>query len=132
MDPYIRALMQDGLDNVLAHFDEDESQTMDGMLFVKFIIKTVKLNEVAQKVCMLKSYVAVFNGMLSIALKTPKLSYLRKNKSVCFFLSFSENWPASQGDNLMSSDDESDLLSAARRADQHGGNPLFRKKNRKN
>ena len=37
MDPYIRALMQDGLDNVLAHFDDDESQTMDGMLFVKFI-----------------------------------------------------------------------------------------------
>lgn len=26
----------------------------------------------------------------------------------------------------MSSDDESDLLSAVRRADQHGGNPLFR------
>lgn len=37
MDPYIRALMQDGLHNVLAHFDDDESQTMDGMLFVKFI-----------------------------------------------------------------------------------------------
>ena len=75
---------------------------------------------------MLKSYVAVFNGMLSIVLKTPKLSYLRKNKSDYFFLSFSENWTASQGDNLMSSDDESDLLSAARRADQQGGNPLFR------
>ena len=38
--------MQDGLDNVLAHFDNDEIQTMDSMLFVKFIIKTVKLNEV--------------------------------------------------------------------------------------
>lgn len=46
MDPYIRTLMQDGLDNVLAHFDNDEMQTMDGMLFVKSIIKTVKLNEV--------------------------------------------------------------------------------------
>ena len=34
---------------------------------------------------MLQSYVAVFNGMLSIALKTPKLSYLRKiNQSVSF------------------------------------------------
>lgn len=47
MDSYIRALMHDGLDNVLAHFDDDESQTMDGILFVKFIIKTEKLNEVA-------------------------------------------------------------------------------------
>lgn len=46
MDTYICTLMQDGLDNVLAHFDNDEIQTMDGMLFVKFIIKTVKLNEV--------------------------------------------------------------------------------------
>lgn len=47
MDPYICALVQDGLDNVLAQVDQDESQTMHGMLFVKFIIKTVKLNEVA-------------------------------------------------------------------------------------
>lgn len=47
MDPHIRALMQDGLDNVLAQVDQDESQTVHGMLFVKFIIKTVKLNEVA-------------------------------------------------------------------------------------
>ena len=44
MNPYIHALMQDGLDNVLAHFNYDESHTMDGMFFVKFIIKTVKLN----------------------------------------------------------------------------------------
>ena len=35
-------------------------------------------------------------------------------------------WTASQGDRLMDSDDEPDLLSAARRSDQQGGNPLFR------
>ena len=44
MDPYIRTLMQDGLDNVLAHFNYDESQTLDGILLIKFIMKTVKLN----------------------------------------------------------------------------------------
>ena len=47
MDPYICTLVQDGSDNVLAQVDQDESQTMHGMLFVKFTITTVKLNEVA-------------------------------------------------------------------------------------
>ena len=35
------------------------------------------------------------------------------------------DWTASQGEELMDSEDESDLLIAARRADQQGGNPLF-------
>ena len=35
------------------------------------------------------------------------------------------DWTASQGEELMESEDESDLLIAARRADQQGGNPLF-------
>lgn len=47
MDPYICTLVQDGSDNVLAQVDQDESQTMHGMLFEKFTITTVKLNEVA-------------------------------------------------------------------------------------
>ena len=34
-------------------------------------------------------------------------------------------WTSSQGDELMPSDDEADLLIAARRAEQQGGNPLF-------
>ena len=34
-------------------------------------------------------------------------------------------WTASQGEELMDSDDEAELLSAARRSDQQGGNPLF-------
>ena len=32
---------------------------------------------------------------------------------------------ASQGEELMDSDDEAELLSAARRSHQQGGNPLF-------
>ena len=35
------------------------------------------------------------------------------------------DWTASQGEELMDSEDESNLLIAARRADQQGGNPLF-------
>ena len=35
------------------------------------------------------------------------------------------DWTASQGEELMDSEDESDLLIMARRADQQGGNPLF-------
>ena len=35
------------------------------------------------------------------------------------------DWTASQGEELIDSEDESDLLIAARRADQQGGNPLF-------
>ena len=35
------------------------------------------------------------------------------------------DWTSSQGEELMDSDDENKLLIAARRADQHGGNPLF-------
>ena len=35
------------------------------------------------------------------------------------------DWTASQADELMDTDDESDLLVAARRADQQRGNPLF-------
>ena len=35
------------------------------------------------------------------------------------------DWMASQGEELMDSEDESDLLIAVRRADQQGGNPLF-------
>ena len=35
------------------------------------------------------------------------------------------DWTTSQGEELMDSEDESDLLIAARRADQQGGNPLF-------
>ena len=35
------------------------------------------------------------------------------------------DWTASQGEELMDSEDESDLLIAVRRADQQGGNPLF-------
>ena len=35
------------------------------------------------------------------------------------------DWTASQGKELMDSEDESDLLIAARRADQQRGNPLF-------
>ena len=34
-------------------------------------------------------------------------------------------WTASQGEELTDSDDEAELLSAARRSDQQGGNPLF-------
>ena len=41
-------------------------------------------------------------------------------------LSFSEEWTASQGERLMDLEAEPELLSAARRADQQGGNPLFR------
>ena len=35
------------------------------------------------------------------------------------------DWMASQGEELMDSEDESDLLIAACRAEQQGGNPLF-------
>ena len=35
------------------------------------------------------------------------------------------DWTASQGEELIDSEDESDLLIVARRADQQGGNPLF-------
>ena len=35
------------------------------------------------------------------------------------------DWSSSQGNELMDSDDENDLLIAACRADQQGGNPLF-------
>ena len=34
-------------------------------------------------------------------------------------------WTASQGEELMDSDDEAELFSAARRSHQQGGNPLF-------
>ena len=36
------------------------------------------------------------------------------------------DWTVSQGEELIDSEDESDLLIAARRADQQGGNPLLR------
>ena len=42
------------------------------------------------------------------------------------FLSFSEEWTARQGESLMDPEDEPELLSAARRGDQQGGNPFFR------
>ena len=52
---------------------------------------------------------------------------MRTKTKVCLSShSLSEEWSASQGDRLMPSDDESQLLSAARRGDQPGGNPLFR------
>ena len=35
------------------------------------------------------------------------------------------DWTTSQGEELMDSEDDSDLLIAARRAEQQGGNPLF-------
>ena len=35
------------------------------------------------------------------------------------------DWSSSQGDELMNSDDENDLLIASRHSDQQGGNPLF-------
>ena len=34
-------------------------------------------------------------------------------------------WTASQGEELMNSQDNAELLSAARRAEQQGGNPLL-------
>ena len=47
------------------------------------------------------------------------------NDSLDSWLADVPDWTASQGEELMDSDDENELLIAARRADQHGGNPLF-------
>ena len=47
------------------------------------------------------------------------------NDSLDAWLAKVPDWTSSQGDELMESDDENDLLIAARRADQQGGNPLF-------
>ena len=47
------------------------------------------------------------------------------NDSLDSWMAEVPDWSASQGDELMESEDESDLLIAARRADQQGGNPLF-------
>ena len=47
------------------------------------------------------------------------------NDSLDSWMAEVPDWSASQGDKLMESEDESDLLIAARRADQQGGNPLF-------
>ena len=47
------------------------------------------------------------------------------NDSLDSWLAEVPDWTSSQGDELMSPEDESDLLIAARRAEQQGGNPLF-------
>ena len=47
------------------------------------------------------------------------------NDSLDGWLTDVPDWTSSQGDELMASDDENDLLIAARRAEQQGGNPLF-------
>ena len=41
------------------------------------------------------------------------------------FLEDETEWTPSQGEELMDSDDETDLLIASRQSDQQGGNPLF-------
>ena len=47
------------------------------------------------------------------------------NDSLDSFLEDETEWTPSQGEELMDSDDETDLLIASRQSDQQGGNPLF-------
>ena len=47
------------------------------------------------------------------------------NDSLDSWLADVPDWTSRQGEELMDSDDENELLIAARRADQHGRNPLF-------
>ena len=47
------------------------------------------------------------------------------NDSLDSFLEDGTEWTPSQGEKLMDSDDETDLLIASRQSDQQGGNPLF-------
>ena len=47
------------------------------------------------------------------------------NDSLYSFLEDGTEWTPSQGEKLMDSDDETDLLIASRQSDQQGGNPLF-------
>ena len=56
----------------------------------------------------------------------PYIRALIENDGLEEVLADELEWTASQGEELMDSDDEADLLAASRRADQQGGNPLFR------
>ena len=49
------------------------------------------------------------------------------NDSLDAWMAEVPEWSSSQGEELMASEDENDLLIAARRAEQQGGNPLFAK-----
>ena len=47
------------------------------------------------------------------------------NDSLDSFLEDETEWTPSQGEELMDSDDETDLLIASLQSDQQGGNPFF-------
>ena len=55
----------------------------------------------------------------------PYIRALIENDGLEEVLAEELEWMASQEEELMDSDDDADLLSAARRSDQQGGNPLF-------
>ena len=55
----------------------------------------------------------------------PYIRGLIENDGLKEVLAEELEWTASQGEELMDSDDELDLLAASRRADQHGGNRPF-------
>ena len=55
----------------------------------------------------------------------PYIRALIENDGLEEVLAEELEWTASQGEELMDSDDELDLLAALRRADQHGGNQPF-------